>query len=121
VHDVTKDDAMSPTMILSLAQRYHAFSGSQLQTFTLPTFGAYAGAAGDIEVVQQPLANQVISQFLGTTPSEAVTPPLNAYGSPVTVPAVTTTTAPPPRSTGGASATTTTTIPGTGPFNPTPC
>jgi len=118
VHDVTKDDAMSATMILSLAQRYHAFSGSQLQTFTLPTLGAYAGAAGAVEVVQQPQAQQVITQFLGTAPDAVATPPLNAYGSPVTVPATTTTT-PPTRS--SVPSTPTTTVPGSGPFNPTPC
>jgi LCP family protein required for cell wall assembly len=120
VHDITKDTAMSPDLILSLAQRYHAFSGSQLQTFTLPTLGAYSGVAGDVEVVQQPQAQQVISQFLGTTPSEVITPPLNAYGTPVTVPSTTTTTAP---STGpsGSSSAPAPPVPGTGPFNPTPC
>ena len=48
VHDITKDDAMSTSMLLSLAQRYHAFSGSSLQTLTLPTTGAssYVGRVG---------------------------------------------------------------------------
>ncbi|HTZ08310.1 MAG TPA: LCP family protein [Acidimicrobiales bacterium] len=120
VHDITKDDQMSTSMILSLAQRYHAFSGSALTTYTLPTAGAYSSEAGDIEVVQQPAAEQVITQFLGTAPERSTTPPLDAYGSPVTVPPTTAPTTP-PSSSGRAPATTTTTAPGTGPFNPTTC
>jgi LCP family protein required for cell wall assembly len=120
VNDITKDDQMSTSMILSLAQRYHAFSGSALKTFTLPTAGAYSGAAGDVEIVQEPQADAVISQFLGTAPGQVVTPPLDAYGSPVTIPS-TTTTAPSHASGGSVAATTTTTLPGTGSFNPTPC
>ncbi|HVA02123.1 MAG TPA: LCP family protein [Acidimicrobiales bacterium] len=122
VHDITKDDAMSTSMMLSLAQRYHAFSGSALETFTIPTLGASSSVAGSIEVVQQPAASELISQFLGTSPEPIATPPLNAYGSPVTVPPTTTTTTSRPSSeTGGGQSVTTTTVPGTGPFNPTPC
>ncbi len=118
VHDITKDDAMSTSMLLSLAQRFHAFSASSLKTLTMPTLGASSDAAGDVEVVQQPAASQMISQFLGTSPGPIVTPPLDAYGSPVTVPA--TTTAPPSQSGGGQSSVVPT-VPGTGPFNPTLC
>jgi LCP family protein required for cell wall assembly len=119
VHDITKDEAMSTSMLLSLAQRFHAFSGSSLKTFTLPTVGASSYAAGSVEVVQESAALQVISQFLGTSPGPVVTPPLNSYGSPITVPPSTTTVP-----TGGSQAgvpTTAPPAPGTGPFNPTPC
>ena len=120
VHDITKDTAMSTSTMISLVQRYHAFSGSDLQTFTLPTLGASSSTAGSIEVVEQPAANQMISQFLGTSPNAVVTPPLDAYGSPVTVPP--TTTAPStPSGAGQSTPPTTTPVPGTGPFNPTPC
>jgi anionic cell wall polymer biosynthesis LytR-Cps2A-Psr (LCP) family protein len=124
VHDITKDSAMSTSMMLSLAQRYHAFSGSALQTFTLPTLGASSDVAGSIEVVQQPAASEMISQFLGATPQTVVTPPLDAYGSPVTVPPTTTTAPTGGTGTGGTGtgqSSTTTTVAGTGPFNPTPC
>jgi LCP family protein required for cell wall assembly len=121
VHDITKDEAMSTSMMISLAQRYHAFSGSSLGTLTLPTLGASSGVAGSIEVVQEPAASQLISQFLGTSPEPIVTPPLDAYGSPVTEPSTTTTTTTPTSGGGGGQAATTTTVPGTGPFNPTPC
>jgi LCP family protein required for cell wall assembly len=123
VHDVTVDQDMSGSNLLSLAQKYHAFSGSDLQTSTLPTIGAYSSAAGDVQVVEEPAAQQAITQFLGAEPSESVTPPLDPYGSPVTIPP--TTVAPVAPSTAGsegqATTTTTTTVPGTGPFNPTVC
>src|SRR6202035_1402635 len=116
VQDITKDDAMSTSMLLSLAQRFHAFSGSALKTYTLPTLGASSNGAGAVEVVQEPAALQTISQFLGTSPGAVVTPPLNSYGSPVTVPSSTTTT--PSSGTGPGASATTTTVPGSGPFHP---
>jgi LCP family protein required for cell wall assembly len=123
VHDITKDNAMSTSMLISLAQRFHAFSGSSLQTLTIPTLGASSDVAGSVEVVQEPAAAQMITQFLGASPSSIVTPPLDAYGSPVTVPPTTTTE--PSSGTGTGTGTgpssTTTTVPGQGPFNPTPC
>jgi LCP family protein required for cell wall assembly len=119
VNDITKDDAMGTSMLLSLAQRFHAFSGSALKTFTLPTLGASSAVAGSVEVVQEPAALQVISQFLGTSPETVVTPPLDAYGSPVNVPSSTTTA--PASISGGGAPSPPTPQPGTGPFNPTPC
>ena len=67
-------------------------------------------------------AQQAITKFLGAQPSESVTAPLGAYGSPVTIPS--TTVAPVTPSTSGSegqATTTTTSVPGTGPFNPTVC
>jgi LCP family protein required for cell wall assembly len=122
VHDVTIDQNMSASDLFSLAEKYHAFSGSSLMTTTLPTLGAYSSAAGDVEVVQEPAAEQAIVQFLSGQPSESLTAPLDAYGSPVTVPPTTVPTVPPSTSPSHRQApTTTTTEPGTGPFNPKPC
>ena len=87
---------MSTSMLISLAQRYHAFSGSSLKTLTLPTLGASSGVAGSIEVVQEPAAepdDQPVPR--APSPEPIVTPPLDAYGSPVTVPSTTTTTTTP--------------------------
>jgi LCP family protein required for cell wall assembly len=119
VHDVTVDQNTSGTDLLALAQKYHAFSGSDLQTETIPTTGTYSQAAGDVQVVQEPAAEQMISQFLGSQPSVAVTPPLDAYGSPVTTPP--TTSAPASSPSGTSQSPPTTAVPGTGSFNPTPC
>jgi LCP family protein required for cell wall assembly len=127
VHDITKDDALSATGLISLAQNYHAFSGSDLQTFTLPTTGAQTPYGSDVEVVNQPQALQTLTQFLGQAPNPVTTPPIDAYGEAIPVP---TTTVPAPAPSSGSSApppsrpptaTTkppTTTLPS---YDPTPC
>ncbi len=94
VHDFSKDDALSLTDLVSLGERYHAFSGSDLHAYTLPTVGASSSVAGSVEVVQPDAAAQTLTQFLGGAPGAVGTPPLDAYGSPLTLP-MTTTTAPP--------------------------
>jgi len=126
VNDITVDTGMSSGTMIALAEKYHAFSGSSLQTFTVPTASGYNSVAGDVETVQEPAAQQVISQFLGTGPNSVTTPPLDQYGSPIPVPSTATTTpgagsSGSGTSSGAAQSTTPTTIPGTGPFNPTPC
>jgi LCP family protein required for cell wall assembly len=128
-HDVTLDNGLSPTALLSLAQRYHAFSGSALNNFVLPTSGASYAPYGNesVEVVNEPAASEMITQFLGTSPNTPSTPPLDQYGQPedTSVPATTTTptTAAPTQSTGGATvtpppSTATSNIP---PYDPRPC
>jgi len=122
VHDVTVDQNMSGSDLLALAQNYHAFSGSRLQTATIPTMGEYSAASGDVEVVQEPAAEQTIARFLGAQPSVALTAPLDAYSRPVTVPSTTPVPLTPSASSPTTpSASTTTTVPGTGVFNPQPC
>ncbi len=128
--DVTLDNKLGPGLLLSLAERYHALSGSSLNSFTLPTApGVYAPYGNeDVETVQEPQASQTITAFLGGSPETATTPPLNQYGDPETVTAVppTTTTVPTTGSTStssGASApksatATTTSVPS---YDPRPC
>ena len=65
VGDVSKDPRLSGNDLVSLATHYHAFSGSSLQTWTLPTTGVVTSGYGDVEVVQEARAQQVIAQFLG--------------------------------------------------------
>jgi hypothetical protein len=84
VHDV-RIGGLSSSDLLSLAVKYHGFAGSSLRTATVPTFGA-GSAAGSVEVVEEPQAQQVIAQFLGDASNPVVTPPLDGYGSPVTAP-----------------------------------
>ena len=52
VHDFSKDNGLTPGDLFSLAERYHAFSGSDLRSYTLPTVGATSAQDGDVEVVQ---------------------------------------------------------------------
>ena len=95
-HDVTLDNQLSATALLSLAEKYHAFSGSSLVNFTLPTSSdSYAPYGGEsIEVVDEPAAAEMISQFLGGSPDRASTPPLDQNGDPENT-SVPTSTAPP--------------------------
>jgi LCP family protein required for cell wall assembly len=100
VHDFSKDDGLSPNDLFALAERYHAFSGSQLQSYTLPTAPAYTTGGSAVEVVQPDEASQMLTQFLGGPFGAITTPPINAYGDdltlsvPVTVPTTPTTAAP---------------------------
>jgi LCP family protein required for cell wall assembly len=127
VHDFSKDNGLSPGDMFALAERYHAFSGSDLQTYTLPTVGASSSVAGDVEVVQPEETSQTLTQFMGGGFGPISTPPLDEYGNPLTIPEATTTpttsapvaTAAP--TTGSSAATTATpasTIPS---YDPRPC
>jgi polyisoprenyl-teichoic acid--peptidoglycan teichoic acid transferase len=126
VHDITVDQGLGLTEIYDLADRYHAFSPSSLQVLTLPTV-AEQNYGGDIQVVEQPQAQQMLTQFLGVAPNTPSTPPLDENDDPVTYTPGTGTgtgTGTSTSSVGGTAAslpgttTTTTTIP---PFDPTPC
>jgi LCP family protein required for cell wall assembly len=130
VHDFSKDNGLTPNDLFGLAERYHAFSGSDLASYTLPTVGALSNNAGDVEVVQPDEAAATITQFLGGPFGTITTPPLDQYGDPLTLTPPTTTvppptTAPPTTSTGGRSTgtTTTTTAPASDipPYDPRPC
>jgi LCP family protein required for cell wall assembly len=121
VHDITVDSRLGPGLLFDLANRYHAFSASKLVTYTLPTTPGQ-NYGGDVQIVEEPEAQQMLTQFLGAPPNTPTTPPLDVNSDPMTVPTgsgVTT----PSSSTGSVTATsapttTTTTIP---PFDPTPC
>jgi LCP family protein required for cell wall assembly len=129
-HDVTLDNKLGPTTLISLAERYHALSGSSLNSYTLPTApGVYAPYGDeDVEVVQEPEASQTIATFLDSAPETPSTPPLDQYGEPETVtevaPPTTTvpTTKPTSTSTSGGSSssqgTPTNSVPS---FDPRPC
>ncbi|MEI7859620.1 MAG: LCP family protein [Acidimicrobiales bacterium] len=132
VHDFSKDNSLSIRDLLALAERYHAFSGSSLQSYTMPTEGAVTYRAGDVQVVQPEAAAVAITQFLGGPFDAITTPPLGQSGNPleITPPPTTTTTsttAPPattlPRSSSGPKATTPVAAPGTTApsYDPTPC
>jgi LCP family protein required for cell wall assembly len=128
VHDFTKDDNLSAGDLFALAERYHAFGGSSLNSYVLPTSGAVSSFAGDVEVVQPDAAAATITQFLGGPFGSVTTPPINAYGNPMTLtpPAPTSTTTPVATTAPSSTATKGTTpsiSKGTsGPYyDPTPC
>jgi LCP family protein required for cell wall assembly len=100
VHDFSKDNGLSPSDLFALAERYHAFSGSQLQSYTLPTAPTYTSGGSAVEVVQPDEASQMITQFLGGPFEPITTPPIDADGNdltlsvPITTPTTPTTAAP---------------------------
>ncbi len=122
VHDFSKDNGLSPGDLYSLAERYKAFSGSSLQAYTLPTTGAVSSVAGDVELVEPEEASQVITQFLGGPFGTITTPPIDAYGDPLTltVPTTVPTTAPPATTATTATTATSSTTATTVPPNPIP-
>jgi LCP family protein required for cell wall assembly len=128
VHDFSKDNGLTVGDLFALDERYHAFSGSSLQDFTLPTAGAQTPGGSDVEVVQPDQAGPMIQQFLGAAPDPIVTPPLDQYGNPLSLPVATTVpataaTQPPTTSVTTPGATPTTTAPVTAipSYDPTPC
>ena len=129
VHDFTKDNGLSVGDLFALAERFHALSGSSLNSYVLPTSGVVSSNNGDVEVVQPDAAAATITQFLGGPFGAITTPPINAYGNPLTlsapIPTTTTSsvaTAAPPSSS-GTKATTPSTSRGTtgASYDPTPC
>jgi polyisoprenyl-teichoic acid--peptidoglycan teichoic acid transferase len=128
VHDFSKDDGLTPNDLFSLAERYHAFSGSQLQTFTLPTSPVYTSGGSAVEVVQPDAASQTITQFLGGPFGSISTPPIDANGVPLaltvpttTVPPVTTPTTSAAPSSSSAPASTGTGTSTIASYDPRPC
>lgn len=88
--DVTRSDGLTFSMLFDLVERYHAFSGSRLATYTIPTVDARDTSAGDALIVDGPQAQAMITQFLGSNPLPVTTPPLDANGSPQVITAPTT-------------------------------
>ncbi len=126
VQGVTIDSTFSVSDLISLARQFHTFASQSLATATLPTYSSNSsefGYLGSVLYVQQPQAEQVISQFLGDVPETAPTPPPGPYG----VVPTTTTTIPSPTanpshgSTPSTSTSTSTTTTIETDFDPTPC
>jgi LCP family protein required for cell wall assembly len=119
VHDISIDQSLGLGEIYDLADRYHAFSSSRLVTLTLPTVAAQ-NYGGDIQVVEEPQAQQMLTQFLGTAPNTPTTPPLDQNDDPIAVPTGSGASSTPSTGVGAPSPTagTTTTLP---PYDPTPC
>ena len=114
VRGVTIDSTFTLADLVSLSKQFRKFASDSLATWTLPTYSSSSSefySLGSVLYVQQPQADQVISQFLGGPAPVAPTPPPGPYGE------VTTTTTTAPATT--APAVTTTTIPVN--FDPTPC
>jgi len=127
VQGVTIDSTFNIRDLVSLAQQFKSFASGTLATSTLPTFSSGSstfGYLGSVLYVQQPQADQVISQFLGAPAPMALTPPPGPSGV-VTTTTTTSTNPPVTYSTGGSTPATTapsvTTTTVQTDFDPTPC
>ena len=125
VQGVTIDSTFTIRGLVSIAQQFKGFASNSLATSTLPAYSSSSSvfySLGSVLYVQQPQAEQVISQFLGGPAPVPLTPPPGPYGA---VSTTTTTTPSATYSTGGntpsttAPAVTTTTVQTN--FDPTPC
>jgi len=119
---VTIDSTFTVAELVSLAEDFHTFASSSLQTATLPTYSAASSefsSLGSVLYVQQPQAEQAVAQLLGGPPEPVTTPPPGPDGA-VSATSPTTAGSGGTAATGGAAtSTTSTTVPTN--FDPTPC
>jgi LCP family protein required for cell wall assembly len=125
VQGVTIDSTFTVSELISLAREFHTFASQSLATATLPTYSSYSSdfaSLGSVLYVQQPQAEQVMTQFLGQSPEAALTPPPGPYGVvPTTTSTAPSSTYPAGGSTPGTSASSSTTTTIETDFDPTPC
>jgi LCP family protein required for cell wall assembly len=88
---VTIDNTFSLNELIGLALKFHSYDTNDMQTFTLPEIPAVVGGA-DVEVVQQPQAEQMLVNIFGSTLLRPTNPPPNAAGVPQIPPVITPTT-----------------------------
>ncbi len=127
VHEgVQIDDGFGFNELIGLALTYHSFNPTNLGGTTLPVVPANGfGSLGDVLVVDQPAAQQLLVNVFGSSLVEPTNPPPDAAGNPNPPPTVTPTTvaaATPgtPTTAAGAATTTQTTAPPPS-YNPTNC
>jgi LCP family protein required for cell wall assembly len=91
---VTIDDTFTLDELIGLALKFHSYNENSMQVYTLPEIPAVVGGA-DVEVVQQPYAEQLLVKIFGNTLQRPTNPPPNTAGQtpmpPVITPATTTT------------------------------
>jgi LCP family protein required for cell wall assembly len=123
IHEgVQIDDGFGLNELIGLALDYHSYDPASLAGQTLPTLPVNGfGGLGDVLVVDQPAAQQMLVNTFGSSLTAPTNPPTDAAGNPNPPPAVTPTTVPPPPAGRHAAAPTTTTVPPPPPYNPTAC
>ncbi len=123
---VTIDDTFSLNEIIGLALKFHSYNTNDMLTYTLPETPATVNGA-DVEVVEQPEAQQLLVSIFGNTLLRPTNPPPNAAGQTPMPPVITTTTTTTVRTTTTKHhhrPTTTPTINSTlavPPYDPVPC
>jgi LCP family protein required for cell wall assembly len=124
IHEgVQIDDGFGLNELIGLALDFHSFDPASLAGQTLPTLPVNGfGGLGDVLVVDQPAAQQLLTPVFGNSLQTPTNPPPDASGNPNPPPPVTTTTtAAPAAGHPAAPATTATTTPPPPSYNPTTC
>jgi LCP family protein required for cell wall assembly len=92
---ITIDDTFSLNELIGLALKFHSYNQNAMQVYTLPETPATVNGA-DVEVVEQPYAQQMLVNIFGSTLLRPTDPPPNTAGQtpmpPVITPTTTTTT-----------------------------
>ena len=126
---ITLDQNFSLNELIGLALKFHNLNPNAMKTYTLPTLSG-TSAVGDVQFVQEPAAQQVLTNIFGTELIRPTNPPPNSSLQTPMPPVIslTTTTAAHHTSTSAGSTsathpTTTTTQPPEGLqyFDPVPC
>jgi hypothetical protein len=124
---ITIDDTFSLNELIGLALKFHNYNTNAMQTYTMPEIPATVNGA-DVEVVEQPQAQQLLVNIFGKTLQRPTNPPPNAASQtpmpPVIAPTTTTTVRTTTTTKHHHAPTTTPTINPTlavPPFDPVPC
>jgi len=91
---ITIDNTFSLNELIGLALKFHSYNSNSMQTYTLPEVPAVVNGA-DVEVVEEPQAEQMLTSLFGGSLLRPTNPPPNAAGQtpmpPVITPTTTTT------------------------------
>src|ERR1035438_1178837 len=91
---LTIDDTFSLNELIGLALKFHSYNTASMQTYTLPEIPATVNGA-DVEVVEEPQAEQLLVNIFGSSLLRPTNPPPNSAGQtpmpPVIAPTTTTT------------------------------
>jgi anionic cell wall polymer biosynthesis LytR-Cps2A-Psr (LCP) family protein len=91
---ITIDDTFSLNELIGLALKFHGYNSNAMQTYTLPELPATINGA-DVEVVEEPQAEQSLVSIFGSSLLRPTNPPPNGAGQtpmpPVIAPTTTTT------------------------------
>ncbi len=88
---ITIDDTFSLNELIGLALKFHGYNSNSMLTYTMPEIPAVIGGA-DVEIVQEPEAEQLMVNIFGSSLARPTKPPPNAAGVPQMPPVITPTT-----------------------------
>jgi LCP family protein required for cell wall assembly len=91
---ITIDNTFSLNELIGLALKFHSYNANEMQTYTMPEIPATVNGA-DVEVVDEPAAEQLLVNIFGSSLLRPTNPPPNTAGQtpmpPVITPTTTTT------------------------------